>query len=274
MSETHGSPETPGRAATPDEEAYVRALLGSLRDDDLPMPEDVWTRLQAVIAEERRSQGPRHLAGTPTALGDDADPVSAQSTIVPVADLASRRTRRMPLGWMVGAAAAVVVVLLGGGVVVGTMGGGSSSGGASNASSAPEVAGVSNLVGTAVTSETRSGTAYTRGSLATQVTTSLAAASSAKDASTGSAPATGSVTAAGQKPLLEGAALTACLTALTGTSTASAILVDRGTWAGADVDVIVLPTTGDATSIDVYVVHPTCTASSADIVQFSRLHRP
>ena len=274
MSETHGSPETPGRAATPDEEAYVRALLGSLRDDDLPMPEDVWTRLQAVIAEERRSQGPRHLAGTPTALGDDADPVSAQSTIVPVADLASRRTRRMPLGWMVGAAAAVVVVLLGGGVVVGTMGGGSSSGGASNASSAPEVAGVSNLVGTAVTSETRSGTAYTRGSLATQVTTSLAAMSSAKDASTGSAPATGSVTAAGQKPLLEGAALTACLTALTGTSTASAILVDRGTWAGADVDVIVLPTTGDATSIDVYVVHPTCTASSADIVQFSRLHRP
>ena len=175
---------------------------------------------------------------------------------------------------MVGAAAAVVVVLLGGGVVVGTMGGGSSSGGASNASSAPEVAGVSNLVGTAVTSETRSGTAYTRGSLATQVTTSLAAMSSAKDASTGSAPATGSVTAAGQKPLLEGAALTACLTALTGTSTASAILVDRGTWAGADVDVIVLPTTGDATSIDVYVVHPTCTASSADIVQFSRLHRP
>jgi len=123
--------DTPGREATPEQDAAVASLLGLLRRDDIAMPDDVVRRLDAVLAEERRRASARARTGLAAvaSLGDDSDEVSARSsasegtassglaTVLPIGGAPSRRSRDLGwLTWLGGAAAAVVVV--GGGVAV------------------------------------------------------------------------------------------------------------------------------------------------------------
>jgi hypothetical protein len=313
VTEQDGFADTPGREATPEEEARVQALLAGLRADDVPMPDHVWSRLSAVIAEEHVAATARQVFGAPTALGGSeeadqaavaADPL-ASVTVLPTPE---QRARRGAPRWLLPAAAAAVVVLLAGGIVKGLGTGGSSSGGgsvtAAQASAAPSPT---------ASAETHSNTAYTRENLSGQVgslvagryvaspavpgnaggkessdtagngTTASASASTTENApvaSTGQPSpsadrsAGSPAIASGTPPLLAGASLDACLAQLTGGSTTAAVAVDRGTFEGKPADIVVVPTENDPTSLDVWVLAPGCTAANADVLNFSRIARP
>lgn len=283
--------DTPGRDATPEEEAHVRALLAALRDEDVPMPDHVWSRLSAVIAEEQAAAARGAAAGDPTALTDATGsstgtttggrhasrPAASGATVVPLDGV--RRRRGAPR-WLLGAAAAVLVVLVGGALVkgAGTASSPSSAGGAMSAA-APSAA--------AVTAETSSGTAYTRADVAAQATAlvsgALVRAGDALGASTPpgtgveagpATPSTATKDSAGSAPLLSGASLAACLVQLTDDPAATAVAVDRGSYQGQPADVVVVPSPGDPTHLDVWVLAPGCSRTSADVLLFERIARP
>jgi hypothetical protein len=268
--------DTPGRDATPQEEAHVRALLASLRDDDIPMPPEVWTRLAAVVAQERRSGDDGPAPGSaPTPL--DTSPDHPGATVHRLAPVAARR--RSALRWLPGAAAAVVVVALGAAVVHGAAlsGGASSSAGAAASESSQALSDTAQggTTGTGgVRTESTSGTAYTSAGLAAQVGALVASTTR----STAAAPAVPTDHAASVQPsgalLLAGPTLAACLTQLVDRSGVAALAVDRGSYDGRTADVLVLPTTGDARSLDVYVLVPGCTAANAEVMRFARIPRP
>ena len=172
MTENDGFADTPGRDATPEEEARVTAMLASLRDDDVPMPDHVWSRLSAVIAEEHVAATTRRISGEPGALSDAAE---ARTTPAPLATVSvlpgpeGRRRRGAPR-WLLGAAAAAVVVLLAGGLVKGLGTGASSSSGGSvaDAAAAPSV------VAGSASAESHSNTAYTKTQLPAQASSLVA----------------------------------------------------------------------------------------------------
>jgi hypothetical protein len=304
VTENDGFADTPGRDATPEEEARVTAMLASLRDDDVPMPDHVWSRLSAVIAEEHVAATARQISGEPTALGDAADGGTGPMAAVSVLPTPEQRRRRGAPTWLLGAAAAAVVVLLAGGLIKGLGTGGSSSAGTAMSAAAPSVA-------ASASAESHSNTAYTTSGLAAQAASLVsrqdqfagspvnAAAGSGTDegavSATSTTPATsvpqpitprsasaGTQTSAGQpgtgslatQPLLAGDTLSACLAQLTGSSTATAVAVDRGTYDGKAADVVVVPTENDATQLDVWVLAPGCTRTSAYVLSFARIARP
>jgi hypothetical protein len=313
VTEQDGFADTPGREATPEEEARVQALLASLRDDDVPMPDHVWSRLSAVIAEEHVAATARQISGTPTAPGgsDDAEPAAAAAdalasvTVLPTPE---QRARRGAPRWLLPAAAAAVVVLLAGGLIKGLGTGGSSSGGgsvtAAQASAAPSHT---------ASAESRSNFAYTQKNLTGQISRLVSsqapfdpaavpgsAGGKATDSSGSGATASTSASttengplastdqpaptsdgsigspsiATGTPPLLAGASLDACLAQLTGGSSTTAVAVDRGTFEGKPADIVVVPTENDPNSLDVWVLAPGCTAANADVLNFSRIARP
>jgi len=309
---TDGFPDTPGRDATSEEEARVRALLAGLRDDDIPMPDDVWSRLSAVIAEEQASapRGAGAATAPTTGLGDsDADdagdtssaPAGATVSVLP--DQAERRRRSTAPRWILGAAAAVVGVALVGGLLRSMpLGSGSStSAGAMSASAAVSAADLAPVSGERV-----SNTPYTHARLAAQVsalvsgkvslsdnsaagagTEGLSASSSAGPVGSAATPtastplpatvsrsAEATTKASSGGALLAGAALTDCLVQLTGTTGSAAVAVDRGTYEGAPADVVVIPSADDSTTLDVWVLSPGCTASTANVLEFARIARP
>ena len=307
---TDGFPDTPGRDATPEEEARVRALLAGLRDDDIPMPDDVWSRLSAVIAEEQASTmrgaaAPAALTGLADGDNDADTGSSASATVSVLPDPAERRRRSSAPRWILGAAAAVVGVALVGGFLR-TMPLGSGSSTSAGAMSAPAVASAADLV--PVSGERVSNTPYTHARLATQVsallsgslsysgstaagagagTEGLSASSSAPPADAGATPtastplpttdsrsAQATTKTASGAALLAGAALSDCLVQLTGITGSAAVAVDRGTYEGKPADVVVVPTAGDPASLDVWVLSPGCTATSANVLEFARIARP
>jgi hypothetical protein len=314
VTENDGFADTPGREATPEEEARVAALLASLRDDDVPMPDDVWSRLSAVIAEEHVAATARQLAGEPVALGDDADSTGHVAAVSVLPSPEQRRRRGAP-GWLLGAAAAAVVVLLAGGLVKGLGTGGSSAGGTAMSVAEPSVATSARASASgSASAESSSNTAYTRVALPVQAAALVAsqawfaarspqvaeANGSGTDAgavTTSSTPATPMPGATSTRsvltpvptgstkgqpgtgslaapPLLAGATLAACLVQLTGSTTVAAVAVDRGTYEGKPADVVVVPTANDETQLDVWVLAPGCTATNADVFTFARIARP
>jgi hypothetical protein len=311
VTEQDGFADTPGREATPEEEARVQALLASLRDDDVPMPDHVWSRLSAVIAEEHVAATARQITGTPTALGGSDDPASGSDAgvaSVSVLPTPEQRARRGAPRWLLPAAAAAVVVLLAGGLVKG-IGSGSST---SSAGGSVDAAQASSSPTQAASAESHSNFAYTQRNLGSQVgrlisrsalgtpavpgtvgsgtdvTAGTAASSSAPTSSTESAPTNATETPLGiaatgktapnasgdVPPLLSGASLTACVAQLTGGTTTAAVAVDRGTYEGKPADIVVIPTENDPTTLDVWVLAPGCTADNADVLNFSRIARP
>lgn len=192
--------DTPGREATPEQDAAVASLLGLLRGDDIAMPDDVVRRLDAVLAEERRRASARARTGLAAvaSLGDDSDEVSARSsasegsassglaTVLPIGGAPSRRSRDLGwLTWLGGAAAAVVVV--GGGVAVFGHGVPSSVTTASSGVSAEAATGRS-AAATESTAIRATNTRYSATTLTTQVGALLSTVTE-KDTAVAAAPA-------------------------------------------------------------------------------------
>jgi hypothetical protein len=263
--------DTPGPFATPAQDADVRALLGTLRAEDVPMPDDVVRRINAAVVAERVAST---LPDSPAALvdADDAEAGGGSLTVLPTPQ--ERRARSSRGFSMLLAAAAAVVVVVGVGAMVtrsGGLGGSTASGGA--ASAAPETA------GGAVGRVSDSGSAYSATGLSAQVKSLVggqAPAVSSPTSDTGSEPTpTGSRSALYAAAAPTGAVLDRCLQLLTTSATPPApVAVDSGTYEGKPALVVVLPTEDDPASLDVFVVAPGCgTAAEPDLYEFQRIAR-
>ncbi len=278
--------DTPGPFATPAQDADVRALLGTLRAEDVPMPDDVVRRINAAVVAERVAST---LPDSPAALVDAEDGAARTGqagqggtvTVLPTAE-----QRRGPsyagLTKLLAVAAAVVVVVgVGGALVKGTGGlsADSTSGGA--ASAAPEAAGGATVKA--------SGLDYSATTLAAQVdalvqgrTPTRVATSAGQGSGQSATPATPSPqtsttldTGTNAYSLADRNTLAVCVTALTGGATATPVAVDQGTYDGKPAEVLVLPTEGDTTSLDVWVVAPGCgTGPEPTVLEFQRIPRP
>jgi hypothetical protein len=278
-----GFADTPGPQATPEQDADIRALLAFLRDQPLEMPPDVVARLDAVIAEERRTSAG---AGT-TALSaslDDAEDERPPASVTVLPTHGSRRGPSRRAFAIVGGLAAAAVVVVGGVNLLGGIGGQSSTTSAGS-SAAPAVGSVpeSALAGSLGTRVSASGTAYSKAALAAQaqaLVTDARTARTSSDASTPSAARTPDPiavpgTATGDSspgPTRSGAtaygslsanAVAGCVSSLTGNDGSVAIAVDSGTYEGRPALVVVVPSKDDPTSLDVWVVPPTCSATSS-----------
>ena len=291
-----GFADTPGPDATPEQEADVRSLLAFLRDEPVEMPPEVERRLYAVLAEERRSAAA--VGGAPSAASADdrardTSAWTAPVTVLPARSTSARRGPSMRVLQVVGGLAAAALVVVGAVNVLGGIGssgsststsaGAASSSAGSVAGAAPEAAG-----GTVVTA---SGTAYAKSTLATQVLALTAAARtpaklSTADAATPapSAPSAPSASSAAQgtqstvgattsgstayrsamQSLQAPGAAAACVNALTAGETSDALAIDAGTFAGKPALVVVVPTQGDPSTLDVFVVPLDCSPSFVD----------
>jgi hypothetical protein len=303
MSDQHGFADTPGPDATPDQDADVRALLGFLRDEPLEMPPDVAARLDAVIAEERRTSAA--AVGAASALDDDAESSAAPLAPVTVLPVATRRRGPSMTSFKVlGGVAAAALVVVGGINLVGGLGASTSletATSSSGASAAPSVAagGTSTDSREGGTRLTASGATYTPSLLAAQAST-LAGISlgtvKAADATAGSVTGEGSTPGPAASPVtttqatgaysvaaaptdaraLASATVTtdkvaSCVATLTDGDGTQAVAVDAGTWQGKPALLVILPTKGDATSLDVLVVTRDCSPS---FLTFQRIPRP
>jgi len=289
-----GFADTPGPDATPEQDADVRSLLAFLRDEPVEMPPEVERRLYAVLAEERRSAAA--VSGAPTAAsGDDgeqgAGAWTAPVTVLPARSTSARRGPSMRVFQVVGGLAAAALVVVGAVNVLGGIGstgsstststGAASSSAGSVAGAAPEAAG-STVV-------TASGTAYAKSTLATQVLAltavartpaKLATADAATPAPSASSAALGTGSTVGattsgstayrsaMQSLQAPGAAAACVNALTDGETSSALAIDAGTFAGKPALVVVVPTQGDPSTLDVFVVSLDCSPS---FVEFERV---
>lgn len=115
--------DSEGPAATAEQEAFVSGLLGSLRRDDPPMPDDVLRRLDAVLAEERRRGAPA-LVALPGGGSDDSDlgagsaPASLPENVSVLPTASGRRGPTSRSFRILGGLAAAAVVVVGGSVVI------------------------------------------------------------------------------------------------------------------------------------------------------------
>ena len=281
-----GFADTPGPDATPEQDADVRALLAFLRDEPVEMPPEVELRLYAVLAEERRSSAV--AAGTPLASSADEGSTGGGGWTAPVTVLPVRSERRGPsmtVFKVVGGLAAAAVVAVGAVNLLGglTLSGGSTSSSAGGASSSagsvagavPEAAGSQAVV-------TSSGTAYAKATLASQVLALTAAARTAAVTTSDAATPVPAASAAGASSGLATTALAGtdyraaakalqapgsaadCVNRLTAGETSNAVAIDAGTFAGKPALVVVVPTSGDPSTLDVFVVPLDCSPSFVD----------
>ncbi|MBI1377952.1 MAG: hypothetical protein GC157_10810 [Frankiales bacterium] len=293
---------TPGPEATPDQDAHVRSLLGMLGPDDLPAPDDVVRRLDAVLDQERRHADAAGGPGTATASTDGADDPAGRggtgdggaqqedtATVLPL-DAAARRRRNLGvLGWSSGAAAAILL-FAGGFALIARPG---LTHGSADSGAVTTVAG-----GQPPTVMSSSDTAYAPATLRSQVTSLVAGArtaaspaaagaqSPAAAPSDASAPAVApesatssskaafgadsSAPASGSAAPLTAGTLPACLVGL-GLPGATAVVVDHGTFEGKPADVVVVPDPEDATVLDVFVLHPGCDATTPLVYEYTTI---
>lgn len=265
-----GFADTPGPEATPEQDADVRALLSLLRDEPLEMPSHVRSRLDAVIAEERRTAAVAGAGAGAAPSGDEASD-GGPGPVAPVTVLPARNRGPSTRAFrIVGGLAAAALVVLGGVTVLhGTVGGSSSSSSAETSSAAGGGA-VDAATGTAVTA---SGVRYSRATLAVQAAALVAAARAGS-------PATDRTAAVPSPATVEGktyaAALTAdtaasCVRALTENDGSTAVAVDSGSYDGQPAIVVVVPPPDAPGSLDVFVVKPGCGADTADLLEFQRI---
>jgi hypothetical protein len=171
--------DTPGPEATPEQDAAVTSLLGLLRGDDLAMPDDVVRRLDAVLAEERRSPlvPPADASAAGVLLdGESQDETGhgtgATVTVLPT-DRAARHAVRgggpsFGLLKVLGGVAAAVVLVAGGVSVLLHHDGTSAT--ATAASAAPSSAAEGSAAAFSPETVMRAtGTTYTKATLSTQV---------------------------------------------------------------------------------------------------------
>jgi hypothetical protein len=263
--------------------AELPAGLAALGAEPAPMPADVAAALDDALAAEA---GRSHL---PT----------SSVTVVPSLD--ARRAGRTRRGTQLLQVAAVLVVLLGlvgVGYTLTTAGGGADSGStaAGGDAAAEDDAGVageaSGAGGSAGPRVVRSGTDYRQGSLGEALAAvtapagrngsrapGLASQPSTAEPSSPSAPGPKGVLSASPSPegaldgaaaLADPAALGACLDRLG--LVGAPLGVDLATYQGKPAAVVVLPSEGDPTHVDVYAIAPSCPAG--DFLAFARVPRP
>jgi len=282
-----GFPDTPGPDATLEQDADVRALLAFLRDEPVEMPPEVELRLYAVLAEERRSAA-AVVGATPTASSADEESTAGGGWTAPVTVLPVRAERRGPsmrAFTVVGGLAAAAVVVVGAVNLLGGMnlsGGSSSSAGAAS-SSAGSVAGAGPEAAGGQAVVTASGTAYAKSTLATQVlaltaaartparvatadaaTPAPAASASGTDSTLGTAASASTAYRLAIQALQTPGSAAACVNRLTAGETSDALAIDAGTFAGKPALVVVVPTSGDPSTLDVFIVPLDCSPSFVD----------
>jgi hypothetical protein len=284
-----GFPDTPGPDATPEQEVDVRALLAFLRDEPLEMPADVSARLDAVIAEERRTSA--RVVGLPTATGDpgDASPAT-HATVTVLPTLAQHRGPSLRTFKVVGGIAAAALVVVGGISLAGGFSRGSSS--SSEASAASSSSAPQSAAGGQGTAITATGTQYTTTALATQAASLVAGrvapapqADSATSLAASTPTTTGTLTgadASGSPVAPESATggpakafalerATSCVAGLTDGDGSSAIAIDSGTFNGTPALVVVVTDPEDPAALRVFVTKPDCPPS---FLRFQRIARP
>jgi hypothetical protein len=276
---TGGLADTPGPDATPEQDADVRALLAFLRDEPMEMPPDVAARLDAVIAEERRTAAV--ATGSASATLDPSDAVpSPHASVTVLPTLEERRGPSMKTFAIVGGVAAAALVVVGGVALAGSLGSGS---GASVASAGASAGPVGDAAGVTISA---SGTQYSTASLASQAT-ALVVGKVATDRLGASAPAvpspetvtgtsggtaTRSATGATSAPLafaLDKA--WSCVAALTDGDGSSAVAIDSGTFNGKGALVVVVTDPEDAAALRVFVTAPDC---SPNFFKFQQIAKP
>lgn len=271
-----------GPEATPKQEAFVSGLLGSLRRDDPPMPDDVIRRLDAVLAEERRTGAPvlGVIPGGADATGAEA-PASLPGNVSVLPTAAERRGPSMRSFRVLGGLAAAAVVVVGGATVIsnGGLGGSGTSGGAASGGS-PVAASITDT-GTAYSANTFADQAVRladqadeKGAPPEQAPESpqpAATEGGATDAT--SEPATTSTASAVVEPLTAERALL-CTKEISDGTVTEPLLVDQGTYNGRDAEVYVLPSIDDPAAYDVIVVAAGCTTGQSELLNFRRVIVP
>lgn len=278
-----GFTDTPGPDASADQDADVRALLAFLRDEPMEMPPEVAARLDAVIAEERRTSALAAGSASATADATDASPFShASVTVLPTPE--ERRGPSLRAFKVVGGIAAAALVVVGGVTLAGSLGGGSSSQSTSAGASAASAGG--DASGTAISA---SGTQYSTVSLASQATALVARSTPGAPGAAATVPAlpspestsaltsggdtaTRSATGATLQPMalaLDKAA--SCVTTLTDGDGSTAVAIDSGTYNGKAALVVVVTDPEDPAALRVFVTGPDC---SPDFLQYQQIAKP
>ena len=207
-----------------------------------------------------------------------AEPRTASVTITPLA--AARRNRLTRDNRVLQLAAAVVLVLAATGIGISAL---QDRAGDTTAADRASAGDDSRELADGAVPVLSTGADYTQASVAAAVPRLLAAdgpkvmANPEADAPTRAADTTDSGYDA---RLSEGSALSACVTAITDdpdtpvVEMPTPLVVDVAKFDGKAATVIVLPTAGDATRLDVYVVGPDCGPDDAKVLHFARVPRP
>lgn len=277
--------DSDGPEATAEQEAFVSGLLGSLRRDDPAMPDDVIRRLDAVLAEERRTGAPvlGLIAG---GAGDDAldgpaAPASLPDNVSVLPTAAERRGPSSRSFRLLGGLAAAAVLVVGGATVLnGGLFGGSSGSSDTASGGSPALASIVQ----------DSGTAYSQDSLPSQAEGLVAKAAprsaegspespqpapsaEVTDTNSTAEPAESQTASADAGPVTPERALL-CTAEISDGTVATPLLVDQGTYNGRDAEIYVLPSVDAPGSYDVIVVAAGCTTGQSELLDFRRVAAP
>ncbi len=286
---SEGGPMLPAGTEAP---AWVAEALASLRADDPPLPDDVAERIDRALAVLGPADvlpagaGTWDAAATSSSVAaEDDDQDRASATVVPIAARDRRAGSPGPWGHRLllgGVAAAAALVLGGLGTVAVVRNSGSSS------TDSPGVSAEADGVGAGHerTRYVASNQDYTSATLDTTAQAVLAASTTPLDSGPGGTPAppatsvpgTSSPAVASSPPSLVLRAATdrptgSCVDSLAGAVGVDPLLVDEARYEQRPAYVVVIPTTGEAGTVDVWVVARTCTAGNEGVLAFARIAR-
>jgi hypothetical protein len=279
---TGGFADTPGPDATAEQDADVRALLAFLRDEPMEMPPEVAARLDAVIAEERRTAA--LATGSASAIADPTNTSpSAHSSVTVLPTPEQRRGPSLTAFKVVGGIAAAAIVVLGGVTLAGSLGGGSSSDSATTAGASAASGGAKDASGVAISA---SGTQYSAPSLAAQAAALVAgrapvAPSSDSTVASVPSPESSPWLTSGETPTRSSAYEAAvplpaeraatCVSGLTDGDGSTAVAIDSGRFNGKAALVVVVTDPEDPAALRVFVTAADC---SPNFLQYQQIARP
>lgn len=267
--------DSEGPEATPEQEAFVSGLLGSLRRDDPPMPDDVIRRLDAVLAEERRTGAP--VLGLVPGGDADADdtPASLPGNVTVLPTAAERRGPSMTSFRVLGGIAAAAVLVVGAATILNNGNRSSTGVDAAGGAGAPALASIVQDSGTAYSAQSFPDQAVR---LADQADSKAAPpenqpespqpASSTEATDATSEPV--STESAAAEPLTTERALL-CTKEISAGTVSTPLLVDQGTYNGRDAEIYVLPSVDQPGSYDVIVVAAGCTTGQSELLNLRRV---
>lgn len=239
----------------------VPALLAAAASAE-PMPADVVSRVDEALRASRDEVG---AATGHEPVGSGA---SATVTPIPVRD-------RTPTGMrLLQAAALLVVVFAGLGLAFTAFQGGGDESATSAGGAADSTAERSAGGGFPVSASGRNWSPETVTSGVPDIVAGSLGAVAAQEDSGGETPAAPRTLATEETARLAGGPpLAECVTALND-GPVTPLGVDLASWQGNPAVVIVLPTPGDPSTVDAWVVGPECSQADATVLYFARVARP